>query len=216
MGDSHNIEYFPLRPENFDEVAKIMEDEYFPREPVCMGFHVTASATSGMTCRKLKECLASGVSFGARDVTTGTLTGVRLSFIKTKAEAIVAKPMDERKSEYEIKVCGLCEEIRSEVNIFQDSDAEKILYMFVLCVRGNYSGRGIAKKLVQMSIEQGKALGCQLVLATISNMFSSRIYTGLGFETRHSVDVSTLAGDWGLDLSAMKGNTMIHIMTKSL
>lgn len=68
----------------------------------------------------------------------------------------------------------------------------------------------------QMSIDQGKASGCQLVLVTVSNKLSSRIFTALGFETRYSVDVSTLTSDWGLDLSAMKGNTVIHIMTKSL
>lgn len=52
----------------------------------------------------------------------------------------------------QIKVCGLCDEIRSKVNIFEESDAEAILYMFVLCVRENYGGCGIAKKLVQVGI----------------------------------------------------------------
>lgn len=216
MMDAKAFEYFLLKPENQDEVAKLIEEDYFPREPLCRGFHVTASASSGMTSRKLRECLASGVSFGARDVSTGALAGVRLSYTKAKAEAGSEKPLGERKTEYEIKVCGLCDEIRSKVNIFEESDAEAILYMFVLCVRENYGCCGIAKKLVQMSIERGKALGCQLVLATVSNMFSSRIFSSLGFKTRYSVDVSTLASDWGLDLSAMEGNTAIHIITKSL
>ncbi|XP_063596540.1 uncharacterized protein LOC134773283 [Penaeus indicus] len=216
MVDAKDIEYFLLKPENFDEVAKLIEDDYFPREPLCMGFHVTASARSGMTSKKLQECLASGVSYGARDVRTGALAGVCLSYVKTKAEAVSAKPLAERKTEYEIKVCGLCDEIRSKVDIFEESNVEKILYIFVLCVRENYGGCGIGKKLVPMSIDQGKASGCQLVLVTVSNKLSSRIFTALGFETRYSVDVSTLTGDWKLDLSAMKGNTVIQIVTKSL
>nr|XP_027219862.1 uncharacterized protein LOC113812207 [Penaeus vannamei] len=127
MMDAKAFEYFLLKPENQDEVAKLIEEDYFPREPLCRGFHVTASASSGMTSRKLRECLASGVSFGARDVSTGALAGVRLSYTKAKAEAGSAKPLGERKTEYEIKVCGLCDEIRSKVNIFEESDAEAIL-----------------------------------------------------------------------------------------
>lgn len=49
-------------------------------------------------------------------------------------------------------MCGLCDEIRANVDIFEDSDAEKILYIFVLCVRKNYGGCGIGKKLVPVGI----------------------------------------------------------------
>ncbi|XP_047485410.1 uncharacterized protein LOC125036661 [Penaeus chinensis] len=213
MSDAADIDYFALGLEDFDESARLLEDDFFPREPLSIGTHLVTSASTGKIGRKLRECLASGVSFGARDVKTRSLVAVRLSYTATKEHSADEDPVDEEKSEYEIKVSGLIEEVASKVDVFQDHDVNKVLYMYMLCVRRNYGGRGIGKKLVRMTMERGKDLGCQLAFTTITNVLSGRIFAGLGYETRYTLDMSTPEGDRGMDLAAMDGNRTVRIMT---
>lgn len=51
----------------------------------------------------------------------------------------------------QIRVSGLIEEVASKVDVFQDPDVNKVLSMYMLCVRRNYGGCGIGKKLVRVS-----------------------------------------------------------------
>lgn len=74
-----------------------------------IGTHLVTSASTGKIGRKLRECLASGVSFGARDVKTSTLVAVRLSYTTTKGQSANEEPVDEEKSEYEVRrVMSFC------------------------------------------------------------------------------------------------------------
>ncbi|XP_042893070.1 arylalkylamine N-acetyltransferase-like 2 [Penaeus japonicus] len=212
MGDAKDIVYVILGPEDFDDVAKLITDDFLTREPLSMGSRMSYSARDGAVGSGIKKCLDSGVTVGARDANTGVLAGVRLSYIQTEADSSETKFTNE----FEKKVLGIVVEAGSKVNVFQDPGVDKVLYMFMLSVRHDYGGRGIGKKLVQMSMERGKALGCQLAFTTVTNVVSGRIFLGLGYETRYTLDMSTPGGDRGLDLSAMEGNRTVRIMTKRL
>lgn len=63
-----------------------------------MGSRLNGSATEGAIGTGLKKCLNSGVTIGAKDTSTGTLAGVRLSYIKTKADQSTLQP----KTEFEV------------------------------------------------------------------------------------------------------------------
>lgn len=62
----------------------------------------TASSAAGATGRYLKKCLASGVSFGARDRETGALVGVRLAYVKTRSDSADEESADGEKTEVEV------------------------------------------------------------------------------------------------------------------
>ncbi|ROT71394.1 hypothetical protein C7M84_010270 [Penaeus vannamei] len=177
MGDAKGIEYVVLGPEAFEEVAKLINDEFLTREPLSMGSRLNGSATEGAIGTGLKKCLNSGVTIGAKDTSTGTLAGVRLSYIKTKADQSTLQP----KTEFEKKVLGIVDEVGAKV-----------------------------------TMERGKALGCQLAFTTITNVLSGKIFLGLGYETRFTLDMASPEGDRGMDLAAMDGNKTVRIMTKRL
>ncbi|XP_027219879.1 uncharacterized protein [Penaeus vannamei] len=212
MGDAKGIEYVVLGPEAFEEVAKLINDEFLTREPLSMGSRLNGSATEGAIGTGLKKCLNSGVTIGAKDTSTGTLAGVRLSYIKTKADQSTLQP----KTEFEKKVLGIVDEVGAKVDLFEDPGVEKVLYMFMLSVRREYGGRGIGRRLVEVTMERGKALGCQLAFTTITNVLSGKIFLGLGYETRFTLDMASPEGDRGMDLAAMDGNKTVRIMTKRL
>ncbi|XP_063596542.1 arylalkylamine N-acetyltransferase-like 2 [Penaeus indicus] len=223
MGGDEDIEYFLLRPEDFNQVTALVDDDYLTREPLNLGAHSqnvgaqsTASSAVGATGWYLKKCLVSGVSFGARDRETGALVGVRLAYVKTRSDSAAEEAADGEKTEVEIRGLGVVEEVGSKVDLFQDPGVEKVLYMYLLSVRRDYCNRGIGRKLVQAATERGKDLGCQLAFATITNVLSGRIFAGVGYETRYTLDMTTPEGDRGFDLSAMEGNTSIQAMTKRL
>lgn len=74
--------------------------------PRNLGAHSTASSASGATGWYLTKCLASGVSFGARDFKTGALVGARLAYIKTKTDLADEESADEKKTELEVGFHG--------------------------------------------------------------------------------------------------------------
>ncbi|XP_037774101.1 uncharacterized protein LOC119570430 [Penaeus monodon] len=87
MGDSKGIEYVVLGREAFEEVAKLINDEFSNLgDPPGLSRFLSGSATEGAIGNGLKKCLDSGVTVGAKDASTGALVGVRLSYIQTKGD----------------------------------------------------------------------------------------------------------------------------------
>nr|XP_027230584.1 uncharacterized protein LOC113822245 [Penaeus vannamei] len=218
MGDAKGIEYVVLGPEAFEEVAKLINDEFltgslFGHEPL---FSVHGLPFERLGNRRGNRHRAEEVpqfrDYRAKDTSTGTLAGVRLSYIKTKADQSTLQP----KTEFEKKVLGIVDEVGAKVDLFEDPGVEKVLYMFMLSVRREYGGRGIGRRLVEVTMERGKALGCQLAFTTITNVLSGKIFLGLGYETRFTLDMASPEGDRGMDLAAMDGNKTVRIMTKRL
>ncbi|XP_042893067.1 uncharacterized protein LOC122267139 isoform X2 [Penaeus japonicus] len=158
MDRDKDIGYSLLTPEDFDQVTTFIDEDFLTREPLNLGAHPrnlgahsTASSASGATGWYLTKCLASGVSFGARDFKTGALVGARLAYIKTKTDLADEESADEKKTELESRGLSVIEEVGSKVNLFQDPDVEKVLYMYLLSVRRDFCNRGIGTKLVQQS-----------------------------------------------------------------
>uniref|UniRef100_A0A5S6QZ06 aralkylamine N-acetyltransferase n=1 Tax=Trichuris muris TaxID=70415 RepID=A0A5S6QZ06_TRIMR len=57
----------------------------------------------------------------------------------------------------------------------------------ILSVHSNWIGQGLAKKLLNASIEEAKSRGCAFAITVATNVASQQLFAKWGFETLHKV-----------------------------
>ncbi|XP_042858914.1 uncharacterized protein LOC122245031 [Penaeus japonicus] len=211
MADKDDIEYFFLKGDDFDEVVTFLAEDYFQREPTTLGTGVNEKCQpgKGRMGEDVRRCLASGLSVGARDRKSGKLIGLRVSELVDKAKPFQS---DEPCNEFE-EVYRIANHVVSHV--FEEK-ADKFLQMFLLGVNKDYGGRGIAGKMIQMSMEAGYAQGAQIAFTCISNVLSGKVYEKLNFNKGYTLDYEKPGHDFKVDLSKMQGNKVAYLVWKTL
>ncbi|WP_216825891.1 GNAT family N-acetyltransferase [Sulfitobacter sp. SK012] len=67
----------------------------------------------------------------------------------------------------------------------------EFLHIFMIAVRDDFSGKGIAQNLVQSCLEQAKNLGYGLAFTEATNQISQRVFKNVGFDELHLIGYST-------------------------
>lgn len=191
MSNPNEIEYANLSMADLAEVEELLELEFYPRENLSKSVHEDGKKSrEGMHTKIVRRCLASGLTVGARDKATGSLVGVRTSYLTTRESE---RKSEEEKFKYsceeERRMYVLLEKAKKSYDLFQDSNVEKVIDFDRLCVRKDYCRRGIAKKMVEMSMDLGAKKGCQLARVEVTSPYSERLFLGLGFEMKSSLDI---------------------------
>ncbi|KAK8733212.1 hypothetical protein OTU49_006528, partial [Cherax quadricarinatus] len=94
-------------------------------------------------------------------------------------------------------------------------DGTCFLYLLLVCVHSSYCGRGIARMMIQKVLEMGRERGIDAACVQVTNTLTAKIFTRLGFEIVNSLDLSTIADEFGLDLSLIpQEETTIKLMLK--
>ncbi|XP_071541783.1 uncharacterized protein [Panulirus ornatus] len=191
MGNPDEIEYVVLSMADIAEVEDLLALEFYPRENLSKGVHEDGNKSrEGMHSKMVRLCLASGLTVGARDKATGSLVGVRTSYLTTRESERKSKEEKAKySSEEERRMYVLLEKAKNSHDMFQDSKVKKVVDFDRLCVREDYCRRGIAKKMVEMSMALGVKKGCDLARVEVTSPYSERLFLGLGFEVKSSLDI---------------------------
>ncbi|XP_047485961.1 uncharacterized protein LOC125037037 [Penaeus chinensis] len=210
-----DLEFLVLREEHLEDVIRFAKQHYFPREPLCSGLSVGAVDPREGTRMgdDIRKCLASGLSIGAFDRTSRDLVGIRLAYTCTKDDEAGegdAGPSPACELEAMYKRDDL---VWDSVGLFDAPGVEKILVMFLVGVRSDYGRRGIAKKMVELTIERGRAAGCHEARVIASNIFTQALFSKLGFTTRFTLD---LTSDPDIDVAAMGNTTKSCLMSMKI
>ncbi|XP_071541782.1 uncharacterized protein [Panulirus ornatus] len=188
MSDVMELEYKQATAADCDEILDLFSREFYPRESL------TKCVADDGKCQYdvvlVSQCIASGVSVVVRDKATGSLIGARTSFIKKRnLEAETSKEEHQSSTESMNTVHMLLEKAKNLYDEFQNPEVDCLLEFDRVCVDTNYCKRGIAKKMVEMSIDLATKKGCQLARALVTSPYTEKLFHRLGFEIKDELDV---------------------------
>lgn len=211
MAAEDEIEYFFLKEDDFEEVVSFLAEDYFQREPITLGTGANEECQpgKGRMGEDVRRCLQSGLSVGARDRKTGQLIGLRVSNLLDRQKPFQST---QPRNEFE-EVYRIAEHV---VNHVFEEEADKFLMMFLLSVHKDYGARGIAGRMIKMSMEAGHAQGAQIAFTCISNVLSGKVFEKLGFRKGFTLEYEKPGHDFKVDLSKMHGNKVAYLVMKEL
>ncbi|XP_064086463.1 uncharacterized protein LOC135201445 isoform X1 [Macrobrachium nipponense] len=213
------LETFILSEKDKEGLRELVEVGYIPQEPVCVGIKSTAKEMAPFIADVGNRGLGSGASFGMREKPSGRIIGVMSNFVVTPddSEIFQETKYDEEKSNW---YSNVMRDFSTGVDVFQGK-FKKCLELMILCVHPDYTGKGLAKKLVKLSEEKGREIGCDVLSIQATNIITYHISKKLGFQEIHRQELDTLTDEKGrpvLDMEFLKtnGTTFLSYLTKAL
>ncbi|XP_064086458.1 uncharacterized protein LOC135201443 [Macrobrachium nipponense] len=217
--DKSGLDTFVLSEKDKEDFRALMEDVFIPYEPMCVGCKGTAKELLPFILGFGAKGLASGVSFGMKEKSSGRVIAAVSNYFITPEDTAITEDIryDEEKSNWYSDVMA---EFCAGVDVFKGK-FKKCLDITSLCVHPDYKGKGLAKELIRLSEEKGREMGCDVASIQASNIVTYHISKKLGFEEIHRQEVETLKDENGLpvlDMEFMKtnGTTFLSFLTKAL
>ncbi|KAK3912823.1 Dopamine N-acetyltransferase [Frankliniella fusca] len=179
------LESGPIPEERFDEVIAHLRDSFFADEPLNRSVSLCAR---GQPHRELEEharaTLRDGLSEMVLDAATDRVVGVALNGVLlpddlSASQAKLAE-MDDAKFR---RIFGLLYSVNRRLDLFTKYGVDRIFECRILSVDNRYRGRGLARQLLERSIETARAAGFQLVKEDATGLFSQRAAESMGFQT---------------------------------
>lgn len=90
---------------------------------------------------------------------------------------------------------ALTKVLEDGLDLYSTYQADRILSIHILTVHPAYARRGIAKKMIQLSVQIGENQGAGAVEVGALNQYTFQAAAGLGFETLADLDLATFEMD---------------------
>lgn len=215
--DADSLNYSDLREEDISDIMTFMGENFFPREPVSKGLHMTYEDNKEWLTISVKQWLQSGVSVLARDPASGKLIGMMLATILTRDQS---KTFEEGQEVSNSKVRTLhtvLATLEEAVDFFARYEkVNSILEFAMLSVLDEYSGKGIGRKIIKESETRGLKLGCQLATAQSTAIHTQQLHLKNGYKALYTMDYATfeIDGKKIFDMEKMGSTTTAKVMAK--
>ncbi|CAL4135198.1 unnamed protein product, partial [Meganyctiphanes norvegica] len=184
------MEYTLLSEKDWDEVEPLIKDCFLAREPTCLALHAKPEELMPMFSMLGDMCLTSTCSYGARDTENGgKLVAFMLNRIALLENREMEKAFTYEGSPKENFKLEFAKEVYKDIDLFDDNEGvDRIFEFMALTVDPDYKGKGISRKLVELSEEKGIELGCQLGKVEASNIITQHIWSTMDYKTFVSID----------------------------
>ncbi|XP_068214740.1 uncharacterized protein [Palaemon carinicauda] len=218
---NEDLEEFPITSQDADDIYNLTRVSYVNREPLCLGLHMSFEEFLPLLKEVFPPTFDSQVSFGMREKSSGRLVAFMLSrILHPDAPDIFQEggQENEKANQYTKVLHDLCR----DVDVFNKGRFKKQLELQCLNVHPDYNKRGLAFKLIQMSEEKGRDLGCDVATIQAVNVVTDHIAEKMGYSTIKKTDVKTLTDATGrllLDVEAVTekaGTSHFNYFVKAL
>ncbi|PAA77143.1 hypothetical protein BOX15_Mlig013705g1 [Macrostomum lignano] len=179
--------YRTATPADAEPVWKLMATQFHPRTALCPFLGMDFPADVEFDRLDVLNILDEGVSLLVEDPATGQVIGARLSSIERREDGnqkhpLVADPEQAAKYPKYSIIFRMFDQLTGDIDLFQRYNADTVMAFKFLVVSDSHAGRGIAKRLVQFSLEVAKDWQLQVTSVITGNKYSERIYDGLKFD----------------------------------
>ncbi|XP_063914511.1 uncharacterized protein LOC135130957 [Zophobas morio] len=148
-----------LTADYLEEVTKMLETSFYPQENVCMVLGISEDPEAVRELRDLTNAAAKdGISVIAIDKKTNKVVGTAFNKIQVKNDPVFENFAKSWKSPRSKALVELMSEIDSLCNLFDYCQTDCLLELMFLGTTTEYRGKGIAKKLSEITFEIGTNL----------------------------------------------------------
>ena len=195
--DGHDICIESVRPDDIEALLELYVDLFYDREPLtkCMalGKERMVSIARGMYLGSADNPISQGLCWIARDGNAGNRAVGFIVCDDPFAEGHVSVPenLTEEEMAKVSALQALMDEVRSPLQDRGPLAAGQCLHIAAIGVAPGYEGAGIATRLLQKALVEGKALGFMHAFAECTSVASKRCHEKNGFANLHGVATDT-------------------------
>ncbi|KAJ1524776.1 hypothetical protein ONE63_009652 [Megalurothrips usitatus] len=209
----------PIPEARFEDVIGHLRCSFFADEPLNRSVQL---CERGQPHRELEEharqTLRDGLSVMALDEATGRVAGVALNGVLWPGDLDEAQSklagMDDVKFR---RIFGLLYSVNKRLDLFAAYGVDRIFECRILSVDHHYRGRGLARSLLQRSIDAAKEAGFQIMKGDATGLFSQRAAASMGFQTLHELLYEEYKDDGGeIAFPTESPHKSLKIMVKDL
>lgn len=190
-GNGHTFSIRIAQPEETEEISNFLFENFFmtsPNRQLCYcDDPVSASNIKTFVREYIGECILYGLSLSVRD-SSGHLAGVRINKLENKGER------DSKKDDPEFAetlIRTILYSLNDGVDVYSMYNTEKVLILVMMSVAPKYGRSGLAKKMVDVSLDLGKVAGAGAAKVEAVNTYAARALAKAGFETLKTLDFAT-------------------------
>jgi hypothetical protein len=190
MKDGLNIHFEMIESANFAKAADCLSYVFHHHEPVTSSLGLNYERYKLMVRRFCRVVGKNGLCFTAidseKDIAVGTITNIdqKMDFAREFADDPEDFSDVLEKLYPDMQMTGeLVKPYLNEMNF----EAGQCLNLFQCGILPEYSGFGVASKLVDLSIEKAIELGYKYALVTCTSDNSKRIFDNRGFEVKNEM-----------------------------
>ena len=165
---------------DFDQIYEFLDENFHDHAEPIQQAHKDKDVRMHPHKEFLKSCIESGMTLVGfiDDVLVGVLIAAKIHNQEHERNAEEAKMCDTQKSTDVLQFVSYIDEKANYCNRLQIPET---LHMHIVSVHKDYQGRGIARKLFEFCIENGRQLKVRAVTVDCTNSYTAKIAAKLDF-----------------------------------
>ena len=212
IADAHDVQYGLVEPVDVAEMVELLADVFSRFEPPAVAAGLTIDELRGIVSLFGQRATEDALTIVARAVTSGRLIGAMLTedFASAPPEGI-----DEIADHFHpiaAMLDGLDAQFRERNRILPG----QILHLYMLGVAEGFGGRGIARNLIRLALENGRRKGYRKAVTEATGNVSQHIFRGLGFEERFRTAYKEFSYHGRRSFDAILEHEAVILMEKNL
>ncbi|KHJ41237.1 acetyltransferase, GNAT family [Trichuris suis] len=196
--------------EDKEDVVNFLLSDFLHEEPLSMTLKATQQEARPFFDQLIRACLPSDASYlirGKSDQIVAMLINKIASLndddTYDKIDVPASEPKFSKLADLLNHMAQYMVEHREQFTLPVKRD---YLEMEILSVHRNSIGQGLAKKLVDASVELAKNRGCAFATAVATNIASQQLFSKLGFETLYTLMHKDYVDNRGRQIFDCKNN----------
>lgn len=194
-----------IQPEDVDQVCEFLLQHFFAEEPLGQSLNLNPNVEVRPWLTKMVEHeIREGVSVivrlrSAGDGPVGQMVAVCLNDV----ERVENDPEDvniftfvNRESHPSMwKITRVLDDLLSDQDLFNRYQVDALVTCQMLCVDPRFGGRGLAKKLIQLTEDLTRTTGYTLIMSEATSEYSARAFLKAGFQRVKTLQYATFTLD---------------------
>lgn len=108
------------------------------------------------------------------------------------------------------KITRVLDELVADANLFNCYQIDELVSCQMLCVDPRFGGRGLARKLIQLTEELTRTMDYPLIISEATSEFSARAFLKAGFHCQKTLQYDTFTFDNGEQPFQQLASTGVH------
>lgn len=177
LSQSQGIHYGLLEHADVDEMSELISGVFSRSEPMAVAAGVTYEDLLALTRLYGRRAPGDGLTVIARDGASGRLVGAMLTDDFASPPPDTPHPLPRHFD----PVVALLEELDGKFRKLHAAARGDTLHIFMMGVDPGSGGKGIARSLVELTLENGRRKGYQRAITEATGKVSQHIFRGHGF-----------------------------------
>lgn len=222
-----------VQPEDVEQVSEFLLRYFFTEEPLGQSLNLDPDKEVRPWLSKMIEHeIREGISMVVRLRSTNNdesvsgelddMVAVCLNDVErsdSNAEDVTIFTFVDQASQPNMwKITRVLDDLMADQNLFNRYQVDALVTCQMLCVNPKFSGRGLAKKLIQLTEDLTKMSGYSLIVSEATSEFSARAFLKAGFNREKTIQYAnfTLDGEYPFRPLSSSVHVAANLMVKDL